>query len=102
MIRVGNKHDMNKQTIKTKALSKMQAQQLLHQMAEHLDENQHLQQMIAQLRRYETQYALSTVEFYPQFIAGTLDDSSDFMIWASVYETYVELTQPHLVAHVVA
>lgn len=93
---------MKRQTIRTGEISKVDAQTLLHQMAEAMDENQSLQQMIAHLRRYEQQYDLSTVEFYPQFIAGTLGDSSDFLLWASLYETYVELTQPHLVAHITA
>ena len=93
---------MNKQTIRTSAQSKQAAQALLHHMVETMDENQALPQMIGQLRRYEQQYGLSTVEFYPQFIAGGLGDSSDFLLWASLYETYVELTQPHLIAHAAA
>lgn len=93
---------MKTQTIRTNQVTKQEAQKLLYQLTEQLDENQSLQQMIAQLRRYEQQYDLSTVEFYPQFIAGALGDSSDFLLWASLYETYVELTQPHLIAHTVA
>ncbi len=89
---------MKTQTIRTAEHSKIEAKRLLQQMAETFDTNQSLQQMIGQLRRYEQQYDLSTVEFYPQFIAGTLGDSRDFLLWASLYETYVELTQPHLIA----
>ena len=93
---------MKTQTIRTGEIAKADTQALLHQLADAMDDNQSLQQMIGQLRRYEQQYNLSTVEFYPQFIAGALGDSSDFLLWASLYETYVELTQPHLVAHTMA
>lgn len=89
---------MKTQTIRTAEQSKIEAKRLLQQMAEMFDTNQSLQQMIGQLQGYEQQYDLSTVEFYPQFIAGTLGDSRDFLLWASLYETYVELAQPHLIA----
>ena len=61
--------------------------------------NQSLQEIVTDLTAYEHRYRLSTVQFYPQFIAGQLDDSSDFMVWASLYESYVEDADQRLELH---
>jgi hypothetical protein len=89
-------------TIRTKDTPRQEAHRLLREIAESYDANDSLQEIIADLTTYETQYSLSTLQFYPQFVAGKLEDSSDFMLWASLYEAYVELTQPHLMAQVAA
>ena len=93
---------MSEVRIRTKEISKQEARQLLKEMAENYDANENLQETIDELTAYEAQYDMSTVQFYPQFIAGKLGDSEDFIIWASLYEAYVELTQPHLLAQVAA
>ena len=89
-------------TIRTKNVSRGEARRLLKTLAEKLETDQSLQEIIAELAAYESKYGMSTLEFYPQFIAGKLGDSSEFMLWASLYEAYVELTQPHLIAQTAA
>ena len=82
---------MSQVTIQTSATSKQAASRLLKELATSYRANQALQEIIADLTAYEQQYGLSTVQFYPRYIAGQLDDKSDFMVWASLYESYVDL-----------
>ncbi|MFQ5854582.1 MAG: hypothetical protein ACE5LU_02905 [Anaerolineae bacterium] len=89
-------------TIHTQNISRQEARRLLRAMVENFDASESLQEVIADLTAYEIKYGLSTLQFYPQFIAGRLGDSSDFMLWAGLYEAYVELTQPHLLAQAAA
>ena len=42
------------------------------------------------LRKYETQYQMSSADFYQQFSQGDLDDSEAFIIWAGLYEMLLE------------
>lgn len=42
------------------------------------------------LREYETQYQMSSADFYQQFSQGALDDSEAFIIWAGLYEMLLE------------
>ena len=92
---------MPKVTIR-KDMSEEEARRLLREMVENYDADETLQEIISDLVAYEAEYGMSTLQFYPQFIAGQLGDSKEFMRWASLYEAYVELTQPHLVAKAVA
>lgn len=92
---------MPKVTIR-KDMSEEEARRLLREMVENYDANESLQEIISDLVAYEAEYGKSTLQFYPQFIAGQLGDSKEFMRWASLYEAYVELTQPHLVAKAAA
>jgi hypothetical protein len=85
---------MSQVKIQTTNTSKQEASRLLKEMANLYKTDQSLQEIVADLTTYENRYRLSTVQFYPQFIAGQLDDSSDFIVWASLYESYVELTRP--------
>lgn len=93
---------MTQVRIQTATTSKQEAARLLKELAITYKVNQALQEIIADLTRFEQQYSLSTVQFYPQFIAGQLDDSSDYMVWASLYENYVELTRPTIIAQTIA
>lgn len=92
---------MPKVTIR-KDMSEEEARRLLREMVENYDANGSLQEIISDLVAYEAEYGMSTLQFYPQFVAGQLGDSKEFMRWASLYEAYVELTQPHLVAKAAA
>ena len=78
---------MSQVKIQTSSTSKQEASRLLKEMASIYKTNQSLQEIVTDLTAYEHRYGLSTVQFYPQFIAGQLDDSSDFMVWASLYES---------------
>ncbi len=93
---------MSQVTIQTSATSKQAASRLLKELATSYRANQALQEIIADLTAYEQQYGLSTVQFYPRYIAGQLDDKSDFMVWASLYESYVDLTKPNVIAQAMA
>ena len=42
------------------------------------------------LRRFEEQYQLSTVELYRKFSEGIFGDEDDFIIWAGIYEMLCE------------
>ena len=89
-------------TVQSKKLSEKDTTVLLKEMVTSFNENQSLQETIENLTLYEAKYGLSTVQFYPQFIAGKLGDSADFMLWATYYEAFVELTQPQIVARISA
>jgi len=39
-------------------------------MAEKLDTNESLREITARLMEFEQRYGLSTLQFYPQFLAG--------------------------------
>jgi hypothetical protein len=38
------------------------------------------------LDQYEEKYDLSSQDFYPQFLSGTLGDAEDYVEWAGFYE----------------
>ena len=40
------------------------------------------------LKQYETQYQMSSAEFYPKFMAGELGDDIDFVEWSSFYQMW--------------
>lgn len=46
-----------------------------------------------QLQLYETQYQMSSDEFYHQFRAGQLGDDIDFFEWSVFYEMWLAATQ---------
>lgn len=98
----GVRQSMSQVKIQTSQISKQEASRLLKDLTTTYRTNQALQEIISDLTTYEQQYGLSTVQFYPQFIAGQLDDSSDFMVWASLYESYVELTKPDVIVQAMA
>lgn len=87
-------------TIRSKETSKDEARRLIREMFENYDPEESLREIIADLIAYEAEYNMSTVEFYPQFMAGKQGDSEDAMRWASLFEAYVELIQPLLPHHV--
>jgi len=40
----------------------------------------------AELRRFETEYAMKSGEFYEKFNRGEMGDSQDVIEWAGLYE----------------
>jgi len=86
-------------TIRTRETTKGEVRCLLRAMAESFDPEEGLQEIIAGLVAYETEYGTSTVEFYPQIVAGNLGDSKDAMRWGSLFGAYVELAQPPAPRH---
>ena len=42
------------------------------------------------LRKFEIKYNLKSEEFYNKFEAGKFGDEDDFMIWAGIYEFYID------------
>ncbi len=45
-----------------------------------------IHRMNRNLKMYEEKYSISSNLFYDKFKKGEVDDSTDFMIWAGVYE----------------
>jgi hypothetical protein len=50
-----------------------------------------LNALVRTLLSYEQQYQMSSEEFYVQYQAGKLQDSTDFVEWAGDYQHYLEL-----------
>jgi midasin (ATPase involved in ribosome maturation) len=42
-----------------------------------------------EIKKYETQYKMSSEEFYPKFRAGELGDDIDFFEWSVFYEMWL-------------
>ena len=87
---------MSSITIQSKNLSGEDTTALIQEMVAGFNADQSRQETIENLTLYEAKYGLSTVQFYPQFVAGKLGDSADFLLWATYYEAYVELTRHSL------
>jgi hypothetical protein len=42
------------------------------------------------LNKFEDKYNLSSDTFYKKFRAGELGDDEDYMLWAAIYEMFIE------------
>ena len=42
------------------------------------------------LKKYEEKYNMSSKAFHDKFKKGEVDDSTDFMIWAGIYEMQLD------------
>ncbi len=85
-----------------KEISAEEALRRIRDMTKGLDMAASLRGILLDLQRFEQSYGMSTLEFYARFRSGQMGDAEDFMVWASLYEAHVELTQPHLVAEKIA
>ena len=47
---------------------------------------QEINEIDKDLKKYEKKYTMSSETFYDKFEEGEIDDSTDFMIWAGIYE----------------
>ena len=52
-----------------------------------------LAQIEQRLRAFETQYQLSSEEFYRQFQAGALGDSADMFEWSAFYQMWLSVKE---------
>jgi hypothetical protein len=57
-------------------------------------DNRGIEGLRQQLREFERQYNMDSAFFFEQFNQGKLGDSSDFVVWAGLYEVSLELTHP--------
>jgi hypothetical protein len=46
----------------------------------------HIEQISGELEKFETNYKMSSEQFYKKFEAGELGDDEDFFEWSSLYE----------------
>jgi len=47
--------------------------------------------LVKYLRDFEMQYGMSSPDFFAKFSKGELGDAGDFIMWAGLYETYLDL-----------
>ena len=78
-------------------VSREEALEELRKLSERYDPDESLEEILLDLQRFEQKYGMSTLEFYARFRAGEIGDAQEFMLWATLYEAYVELTQPYMV-----
>jgi hypothetical protein len=57
-------------------------------LKEPIDPKESLEEVIAELKAFEQQYGLTTIEFFARFKAGLMGDSRDFIKWAGVFNDY--------------
>ena len=88
--------------VTTMQMSEEEALHRLRQMREALDLGEGLKELLSELARFEQKYGMSTLEFYARFQAGQIGDAQEFILWASLYENYVHLTQNYLKAEKMA
>jgi hypothetical protein len=86
---------MAKVTIKYPEHSAEDRKRLLGELRDHLDANEGLETLIAEMNAFEARYGTSTVEFYARFIKGEMGDSHDFISWAGAFKLYQHLLQTH-------
>jgi hypothetical protein len=46
----------------------------------------HIEQICVELKKFETNYKMSSLQFYKKFETGELRDDEDFFEWSSLYE----------------
>lgn len=49
--------------------------------------------LLAELKRFEKKFGMSTLEFYEKFCRGKMEDSTDVLVWVGLYEAYMLLVQ---------
>lgn len=47
------------------------------------------EELSERLREYESQYGLSTIEFYRRYQSGELGDGDEWMMWSGIYHLYL-------------
>lgn len=47
--------------------------------------------LVKYLHDFEAQYGMSSADFFHKFSKGELGDAGDFIMWAGLYETYLDL-----------
>jgi hypothetical protein len=52
---------------------------------------QHRDEMQAELAAFESQYGMSSVEFFDKFQQGALGDAVDFLDWSATWQMYTDV-----------
>lgn len=52
-----------------------------------------LDSLLRALAAYERKHGMSSADFYAKYLAGTMEDSEDFVEWAGDYQHYIALKQ---------
>lgn len=52
-----------------------------------------LDSLLRALAAYEQKYNMRSADFYAKYLAGSMEDSGDFVEWAGDYQHYVALKQ---------
>jgi hypothetical protein len=87
--------EMAKVTIRYLEHSPEDRQRLLNELRDHLDANEGLETLIAEMNDFETQYGMSTTGFYARFVKGEMGDSRDFIKWAGAFRPYQHVLRTH-------
>jgi hypothetical protein len=64
---------------------------------ERFDINESIESLVAEMNAFESEYGMSTVEFYARFVVGKMGDSRDFIKWAGAFRLYQPKQQPDYV-----
>jgi len=84
---------MRKVTI-TKSMPEHEAKRKLRALSrQKANQEEGLDDIIAELKRYEKKFGVSTLEFYWKFCTGKMGDDMDVIEWTGLYETYMILVQ---------
>jgi hypothetical protein len=86
---------MAKVKIKYPEHSPEERERLLRELKEKFDINESIESLIAEMRAFESEYGMSTVEFYARFVAGKMGDSRDFIKWAGTFRLYQHVLRTH-------
>ncbi len=86
---------MAKVTIKYSETTREQRRAIFRQMRRADNPAESLELMIERMRELEDRYGMSTVEFFPRFVAGKMGDHKDFIIWAGTFRAYQNLLRKH-------
>ena len=86
---------MGRVRINLRQTTQAQRRKKLRELKEHLDVNESLDALIQTMHAYETQFGISTVEFYARYLAGKMGDSRDVMRWAGAFDDYQALLREH-------
>ena len=84
---------MGKVTISHTRTSKHEVKRIFREMMEQFDPEESLDEVMQDLKTFEREFGMSTVEFDRQYVAGKMGDSAKVMAWAGAYESYVHLMQ---------
>ncbi|MDX2030404.1 MAG: hypothetical protein SF339_07035 [Blastocatellia bacterium] len=68
---------------------------LIKELRPRLDIHETLRALIETMHVYESQFGMSTVEFYARYLAGQMGDSRDVMRWAGAFDDYQSLLREH-------
>jgi hypothetical protein len=75
-------------------MSEHEAKRKLRELTEQkVDPEQDFDELVEDLKRFERQFGMSTVEFYRKFRAGKMGDDADVIEWAGLYKAYMIVMQ---------